>query len=45
MLDLLIFIRIPNSPMFLFHSDYFRIINLIFSKGLFLHRNLHLPYH
>ncbi len=39
------FIRNLNSPICLFHSDYFRIISLFFSKGLFLHRNLHLPYH
>ena len=28
-----------------FHPDYFRIIDLLSSKGLFHHRNLHLPYH
>ena len=28
-----------------FHSYYFWIIYLMLSKGLFLHRNLHLPYH
>ena len=28
-----------------FHSDFFRIIDLLSSKGLLHHRNLHLPYH
>lgn len=41
----LIFIRIPYSPIISSHCKYFRIIDLLSSKGLLHHRNFHLPYH